>query len=285
MTDDLCGLYWLGHPGSLHPIRLHVGEHKRATQPRTTLTETLSGRVLAQLSPRRTAPRQWSIGGPNELVRDIAVLDEVLNGLRPPYVWVDPWAQVTNLLTPRSSLWQDAVDAQATVSLAGRYPLAGGGYAATSVVQSNTAQSIISGAAPVVPGLPVTVSAWVAGSTSCRINLQWLDSNGASISVLGGSNVPAGLSVLSRSSLSVPADQVPATAVAVRLFTYNGVSVAARAQVTWTSGPVDWSIGGGASTVIVEGPSVDPTWAVPDPSFAHGRRADVSFTVTEIGAP
>lgn len=282
MADDLCGLYWLGHPGALHPILLHVGEHKRSTQPRTVLSETLGGRVLAQLSPRRTAPRVWSIGGPSELVKDIAVLDEVLSGLRPPYVWVEPWAQVTNLLTPRSSLWQDAADAQSTVSLAGRQPLDGGGYAATSVVQSNPALQIVSGAAPVVPGVPFTVGAWVAG-TNARINAQFMDSSGVAISSVAGNTV-SGADVLRRSFRTFTPAQVPANAAAVRMWTTN-VSVAARAQVTWTSGPVDWAIGGGVSQVIVTDSSSAPTWSVPDPSFAHGRRTDVSFTVTEIGAP
>lgn len=282
MADDLCGLYWLGHPGALHPILLHVGEHKRSTQPRTVLSETLGGRVLAQLSPRRTAPRVWSIGGPSELVKDVAVLDEVLSGLRPPYVWVEPWAQVTNLLTPRSSLWQDAAEVQSTVSLAGRYPLDGGGYAATTVVQSNPAWQIVSGAAPVVPGVPFTVGAWVAG-TNARINAQFMDSSGVPISSVAGNTV-SGADVLRRSLRTFTPGQVPANAAAVRMWTTN-VSVAARAQVTWTSGPVDWAIGGGVSQVIVTDSSSAPTWAVPDPSFAHGRRTDVSFTVTEIGAP
>lgn len=282
MADDLYGLYWLGHLGALHPIKLHVGEHRRATQSRTVLSETLSGRVLAQLSPRRTSPRQWSIGGPAELVKDVAVLGEILAGLRPPYVWVEPWAQVTNLLTPRSSLWQDAADAQSSVSLAGRYPLEGGGYAASTVVQSNTAQSIIGGAAPVVPGLPVTVSAWVAG-TDARVNAQWIDSNGASISVHAGSTV-TGTDVLRRSTLTFTPGEIPSNAVAVRPFTYY-TSVAARAQVTWTTGPVDWAIGGGVAQVLVTDDNTAPTWAVPDPAFVNGRRADVSFTVTEIGAP
>ncbi|WP_068325039.1 hypothetical protein [Janibacter terrae] len=282
MADDLCGLYWIGHVGSLHPILLHVGEHKRTSQPRVSLSETLSGRVLAQLSPRRTAPRSWSIGGPDELVKDVAALGEVLAGLRPPYVWVEPWAQVTNLLTPRSSLWQDTVAAQFSVSMAGRYPLDGGGYAAATVVQSNVAQSMISGAAPVVQGLPVTVAAWVAG-TSARVNGQFLDSNRVAISQFAGNTV-TGVDVLRRSHKTFTPAEVPSNAVAVRLFTTNA-SVAARAQVTWTSGPVDWSIGGGASTVVVTDESLDTTWAVPDPGFAHGRRASVAFTVTEIGAP
>ena len=282
MSNDLCGLYWLGHLGALHPIKLHVGEHRRASQSRTVLTETLSGRVLAQLSPRRTSPRQWSIGGPDELVADVAALDEVLAGLRPPYVWVEPWAQVTNLLTPRSSLWQDAAEAQSTVSLAGRYPLEGGGFVAASVVQSNPAQSILSGKAPVVPGLPVTASACVAG-TDARIYAQFLDSNGASISVTGGSTV-TGVDVLRRVSLTFTPGEVPSNAVAIRPWVAN-TSVAARAQVTWTSGPVDWSIGGGVAQVIVTDDSMDLRSARTEPSYDLGRRADVSFTVTEIGAP
>lgn len=282
MSDDLCGLYWLGHLGALHPIKLHVGEHRRASSSRTVLSETLSGRVLAQLSPRRTSPRQWSIGGPAELVADVAVLGEVLAGLRPPYVWVDPWAQVTNLLTPRSSLWHDAADAQSTVSLAGRYPLDGGGFAAATVVQSNTAQSILSGKAPVVAGLPVTVSAWVAG-TDARIYAEFLDSNGARADWGGGSMV-SGTDVLRRVSLTFTPGEIPSNAVAIRLWVAN-TSVAARAQVTWTTGPVDWAVGGGVAQVLVTDDNTAPTWAVPDPAFVNGRRADVSFTVTEIGSP
>ena len=261
--------FWLGHPGALLPIPDRAVSLSRSTERVNTFATSASGRRRAYQTAR-VGLREWKVSVSRLRPTESAVLHELLNDTDPPYVWVDPWSQVTNLMSPASALMQDCIPELAYL---GRQPLADGGFATTARANPE-GDPVTLAPAPVETGLPVTASAYLSAGT---VTVVFLDQAGATVSETQSEPV-IGVEALIRAHVSVL--QVPAAAAAVAL-RIAGASVIARPAVTWTTELVDYGAGGGAAQVVLGAIEEAPVWAM---TKATGQRwADTQFTVTEVG--
>ena len=103
---------------------------------------------------------------------------------------------------------------------------------------------------PVIPGLPVTGSAWVSGAGAFLL-LQFFDSAGALLS--GHSSQPARGDELERVSVSAVAPPLATTA----RISARQVSLFARPAITWTSEATPWGVGRGCPKAVIEADSHD----------------------------
>jgi hypothetical protein len=276
MTDyhiDRPAGFWIGHPGALLALPGIKGSLARTSSRDVSYTTSASGRTRAYLAARRTPLRQWKVTIPRMQPQEAAVLLGLLVGTDPPYLWVDPWSRLTNLLTPDAVALTGSVPALAPL---GRQPLAEGGYAPTGGANP-TAAVVNLPPAPVVPDQPVTVSAYLGSTGQAGVSARWLNSNGAIIGAITSTTV-TGVLALNRASVSVAAPPVTAAAVAIRI---DGASVIAHPAVTWTAAVTAFGAGGGASQVIVA--SVDETIRAAELAATGDRLTDLSFTVVEVG--
>lgn len=244
----------------------------------TTFEMTLEGVVQAQVRPVRVR-RSWGLGVGAGTPADIANIlafsaGEFGNG---PFVWVSADAPVTNLLTPDVSVCGESAVVGATVAQGGPLNLPGGGVAGRSLLNSNTAQNMYFGSAivPVIPGQPVTGSAYVVGAGS-KVGLNFHDAAGAYITnALSTGTGTAGATT--RLSVTATAPANAASCVPFGQSTTQG----ARPAVTWTTQVFDWQPGEGCTKAILSGLSRDLVLALRDPS--SGRYSNLSCTITELG--
>ncbi|WP_375425994.1 hypothetical protein [uncultured Friedmanniella sp.] len=265
--------YWIGHPGALLPLPGIKGKLTRSVERAATYKTSAAGQRRAYLSARRAPLRQWDVTLPHLKPSEAAVLHGLLMETDPPYVWVDVWSRVTNLLTPAAAGLVDIIPALVP---AGRQPLTGGGYAPTAVANPDGALVYVA-PAPVVPDQPVTISAYLAAPVAGTVTAVFLDSAGAIIGVPSVSAAVSGESTLTRASLTLtpPGN---AAAVSIRI---DGASIIAQPAVTWTSELVEYGPGGGAAQVIIPSLTESIEQAV---LAASGKRlAEVTFTVYEVG--
>lgn len=280
------GCYWIGHSGNLYPVGDQVGEVGLEHDDEPKITRILGGGISARVN-RTRANRTWAVTIPEAEVDDVVNLQALLAATMPPYAWVTPFAQVTNVLTPEQSVLKST---SPTLALSGAWPLAGGDgkkFAIATRVNPSAAFGNIApvtvGPAPIPPpwaGRKVTVSSELATARAqgAYVVLQWLNAAGAVIGSPIQGNAVTGMDALRR---SVATGTPPAGAAACR-FTNNYAEVIAQPAVTWTDAPTRWGVGGGARRVLVHGlrESIGE-WAVPsDQSLI---RQDVSFTVLETG--
>jgi hypothetical protein len=250
---------------------------------------TLGGAVKAQLG-KRTA-REIKVD--HEMVdpAGIANLAALVAGEYGggPFWWVDPWAQVTNLLTPAASVlevgtWR-AEDAAKAVSAASVL-LADGGRAGRSIVVGVPSELLTlprrptasgwpaADNIPVLPGKPVTASVYASG-TAVDVRMQWLDAAGTSLGSQTARTAAPGAIARRCSVTGVPPEGAASCYVAV-----TGANVIARPAVTWTARVMPWHVGQGMPRVVVAAIDEDPALA----SIAPGRQwAASSYTVTEVG--
>lgn len=274
------GNYWIGHPGNLLPLPDYVGVLEVTSQQDPVLSESLGGGIRARIK-RARPPRSWKVDIPNTHVDEVAQVRLLLNSTLGPYVWLDPWAQVTNVLTPEMSTMGSLVSPAAGLPQnGGGWRLIGTDGQQAALTRSNpTKGGVWIGPAPIPPvavGRPVTASIWISSSSSARVNLQWLDGSGSVMSAVQG-NIVTGLDGLRRSvATGIP----PWGASAARIYV-AGSEVLAMPAVTWTSDAVEWDVGNGVQQVVVGGMSRSTSHAVPESRAL--RRADLSFTVTEVG--
>lgn len=266
--------YWIGHPGALLPLPDIQGDLTRKVGRAVSYNESASGRRRAYLAARRAPLREWNVTLPRLRPTEAAPLHELIMGTDPPYVWVDPWSLVTNLLTPAVVGLEGAVP---TLAPLGRQPLVEGDFAATA--GANPGGGVVNlPPAPVVPDLPVMVSAYVASASGGTIAAVFLDSAGGVIGTPVVSDPVVGSAALVRASLLTATPPTNAAAVSIRV---TGATVIARPAVTWTSELLEFGAGGGAAQVVVSGLDEAIRWATR--TAAWPRWADASFTVTEVG--
>ena len=270
MSD--CGGYWIGTPG--HLIRID-GSHAGLTRSWRPSVRIIDGGLAPSFAFRgtRRPGRQWVIGLDMCTPDEIAGLHELLMSPAASLMMVDPWAQVTNVLSPEASVF---VGAGTPI---GGYDIQGGGHVTRAVSNPAAVDSLAylgSGWAPVIPGRPVTASALVAGTLQPLVTLWWRDAKGSLISTTHDSpRVPAGLGSLRLASVTATP---PANAVAATV-TPAYAQVAARAQITWTDTVHEWGIGGAALRCVIEETSDAIEYAVP----GGIRRTSHAITVTEVG--
>lgn len=270
MSD--CG-YWLGHPGHLLRVDGGHGRLARSWASPVTVHDGRAAPRYAHASTRRQ-PRSWDVTVENSFVEEVNGLHELATGLSGPFMLVDPWAQVTNVLTVEASLVQAP-----GLERVGGFDLAGGGHVASAALNSTAtaATAIAAGDGPVLPGGTVTGSMWLASAFAARVRVRFLDADQNSLSVHDGPAV-TGMDRMRRSTVTATA---PAGAVAARVGAVGG-QYHARAALTWTDTPTEWGIGGLAQQCVIEEVGDDVHHAVPGPS-ASLRRLSVSFRVTEVG--
>lgn len=241
----------------------------------SSLSWTMGGRQKAQY--RLNAPRAWRVGIGTATPGQVAGLGGLLRGLYgpPPWTYVGPWAQVTNLLTPAASVlaagsWTGAGVPGGSVTL-------DDGSAPVLSVLSDTGASINLPDVPAVPGKPVTGSAWGAGDTGFTVTLRFLNTAGGTVSAASATTAAPLGSPLRRGHVTATP---PDGTVSVRL-ELTGAKRAAQPAVSWTPDLAAWTVGEGAPTVIVQGLSRAVQLAVADQAFM--RRSSASFTVQEVG--
>lgn len=244
----------------------------------TTFNTTLGGRRIAQRPPapeRRTWAAQLSEASTPAQVGTIAafVNGEWGNG---PFVFVSADAPVTNLLTPAAASCapDEFVGTSITPTEAGPM-LTPDGWAGRSFSKATT-NGIFLGKDiyPSLPGVPVTVSAYVKGAGGA-VRLVWYNIAGAPVGSVA-STVAATSGIVRSHATGLP----PADAVGFRIAVNNATVQACRAAATWTKTLFDWSGGQGCLSAVVHGSSSDLTLAA---NTRGAQFAGFSFTVTEVG--
>lgn len=266
---------YLGRPGSFDALTVSspmpIGV---AGQVRSVMT--LGGRRVAQLPVARSR-RVWTVSRNAALPREWAVWQEYADGLwgAGPHTFVDPWTQVTNVLTREQSLgvgWSGSTFKAQT----GRLTLPDGARAPGWLQRDGTGgTSTLLAGTPVVAGLPVTLAVWAERASSVSSVSLTANFRDATDSIVGS---PASVSesVAGWHHLMVSA-VAPVGAATVQI-TVIGVATVAVPQVTWTNSTAHGWVVGQSAQVVVSGGSHAPIIATHDVALTAG-----SVTVTEVG--
>ena len=273
-------MHWIGHPGSLLPIRDRGEESSQADQ-QVVLSRSLGGTVRAAVS-RKRAPRSWSLSIPSAHWDEVAHVEALLAGTLGPYQLVTARMQVSNVLTPERSVMTDQA-----LGMGGVWEVEGGEWATTVRLNPAAAFStdapVTIGPAPTPPvftARPVTVSAYLAtnATAGAYVTLEWLDAAGAQVGpTIQEDNFVFGMDMLRRSTVTATP---PAGAVACTL-TAHYAEVISMPQVTWTAGPIEWTPGKGVDQVVVTGFGDSTSIAAPD--SRNFRRTSVGIELQEVG--
>lgn len=274
-------LAYLGSKGALVgfkcPSAVDISKPRQVSYKRT-----LGGRVKAQYGP--TVRREWQVGIETSTPAEVAAL-QGLSGFMfgpPPWVWIDPWAQVTNLLTPEQSMpgvsnpgtWFGDVVAGGAVTIPGL------GRITESLVGAGPVTFPYYGGAhdriPVVPGQPLTVAVYGSGTGTGTVTVGLFDANGAGINTYSTNySIDGTMRRYKHTMASVP------NGAATAYIRATGFATVALPSATWTKDLADWSPGNGCRSAIVEGLSESVQLAVRE--VAGLRRSGLSFTVKEVG--
>lgn len=267
---------YLGTLGRLVPIYSNP-TMKTSGDDKYTFSRTLEGRVKAQVSidTRRT----WELSAHAATTTDIGSLTGFISGEWGvgPFVWVAPDAPSTNLLTPEVASCGPAAAYGANTYVGAPVDLGGNIWAGRSILNTDpTAVLYFSNQrTPILPGVPVTGSAWLLGAGS-RARLHWYGADGAGLGVEYGESTGVATKFTRLSVTGKP----PAGAVACGVSAMNAMQ-GARPAITWTEEPFPWGEGCGCLKAVVS--SIGRT-ALAASSRESGRvYSDVSFTITEVG--
>lgn len=230
---------------------------------------TLGGKTRMQVS--RETRRTWTVSADMLRPDEIGSLQELLDIGRPPWSWVEPWSQVTNLLTPAQSTLT-AGTFQGSGDLLGRVDLGRGQYTSWSLAPQGWID--IGQRTPVEPGLPVSGSLWLAGSR-VEVCLVWQHADGQYEETKA--RVSEGGDRVRRVAVSA---RPPSTARSVAL-RIKGASMITRPALTWTPKPVEWHHGQGCNSAIVLG--LDQAIILAYREQRSARAANISFQVQEVG--
>lgn len=272
---------YIGPLGGLVEVDCPSGLRTAADRPVSTRVTT-SGVVRQQVS--RRASREWDVqwgAARPEQIANLAALAAGEFGIG-PFWFVDPWAQVTNLLAPAASTLESSPPSGMTAG--GPVDLADGSRAGRSWVVANPATihhtSYVDGIlsrVPVVNGTPACGSVYASGS-SVDVRLQWYDASSAFLSnTAWRSSAPGGQMVRCWQVGNPP---VGAHSVSVQA---RGANRFTRPAVTWTSFLTDWHVGQGAPSVAIPASLSQDVILATRESRAGGRLASVSTTIREVG--
>lgn len=272
---------WLGNVGSLVELPFHdsrAESHERSS----TQQVTLGGRRLVQLGP--STRRTWGVslwkGSTTEMAARALAFAEGEHG-RGPWWWVSDWASTTNVLTPDMSMMR-SVPLSETTTTGGPMRLPDGDVAGSSLLVQQGQRIFPMGedrSVPVIPGRPVTVSAWVEGGTDTYILVSLFDSSGAIQRSIPRARLSSSWAETERLSVTVTAG---ANEHLARFYVGNnsGPIRVARPAVTWTREVRDWGTGAGCAKAVITDVSVDPQRLISRPNTDH---AGVSFKIVEVG--
>lgn len=234
---------------------------------------TLGGQVKAFRGPK--SRRTWSVGIGTATPNEIAALQGLLEYGTPPWVFIEPYAMVTNLLHPEQSVLMPGTwIGSATVGGAG--VTADGTRFGRSIIASGNVDLHCRNSAydrlPVVPGVAVSGSFYASGAGTAR--LIWINAAGGTVSITTG---PAITGTLTRRIVTATP---PDGAVAVQLSANGFTGTITLPAYTFTREPAVWAMGRGCNRVVVEGFSEAVQLATADPAM---RRSSISFTAREVG--
>ena len=261
---------WLGVPGNMVELKCPASAAYQQA-PDLSVETTLGGRDKAQVG--RTIAREWSLNmGPAHQGAATA-LTRFQHGLygQGPWWFIDPWAAVTNVLTPAQSLPGPRNGGPRNAVPAGAWWVPGVGMLSHSVLTSGVSSFE---QAPVVPGTPVTAGAYVAGEGGGWVSVQVLDRTGAVIST--GTTYLDLTSTPVWEEATLPA--VPAAGHTARLAVSAEVQQVALVAVNWASSIGEWAPGQGCSRALVGDTTVDPVTAVNN----AGARATHEAKIIEL---
>lgn len=227
--------------------------------------------------PAGRALREWSVSMSKARPEQAAAFQALAMGAMGigPFVFADPLAQVTNLLTPRMSLMDPALLSTSTPRSNITAATLDGEPA--GLVPTTASAGYWGYNTPVHPQRPVTLSLTVQGSASVEFRVMRKD---WTYPHLTQATVSAAQPERVSLTLAPPFDQdAVMCGFAVTATTATLIS---RPQITWTRQPMVWSPGRGAKDVVVHGLKESFDRASPRP---HGSTwLDYSATVTEVGS-
>lgn len=245
-----------------------------------SFTTTLEGRVKAQLRP--TSRRSWGLSARAASPTDVGTLSGFASGEwgTGPFVWVAPGAASVNLLTPEVARCGPQAVFSSTVSRTGPMSLGADGWAGSSLTTSDPNGTLWIGASkaptPVLPGQPVTASAYVIGA-GAKLRLHWVAADGSAMS---GTVISSGSGVAGAPRRLHATGMPPVGAVSCTAST-TGAPQATRPAITWTDAMFPWGDGQGCLKAVVSaaGSTVEAA-SSRDPSRNY---SDMKFTITEVG--
>lgn len=265
---------YLGELGRL--VRLRCASTERAGRAaRYRERTTVEGLRRVQVIPAqaRTWDVDWALADQSE----VAALSQFVTGAwgSGPWHWVSVEASRWNLLTPdEADLVSHSVSGVTDV---GPMLDVDGVWRARSVGTTLTSgYAIVVAGIPVLPGVKVTWSADVVGSVAVapQIAMSFLDASGQVVS--GGYKSGLAMAGVQRVSQTLTP---PAGAVSVAVGIAPSVLKMTRPQVSWTDGPVPFSVGHGCRAAVIE-------WAGSDLVAAWDRKSgalsSTGFTVLEV---
>ena len=243
---------------------------------RTAFVQPPAGRVL----------REWSVSMANAFPEDAAAFQSLAMGGMGvgPFVFADPLAQVTNLLTPRQSLMEPAALAvtgpgqpRSNITPAVMVMPSGVQVPAGHVKSSS---SVFWGfGTPVLRSKPVTLSLMVQGQATVTLRIMRNDaawSNRHAEVVVVDSPLPQRVSI----TFDRPYAE-DAVMCGVQVATTSAATIA-QPQITWTRTAMPWAPGRGANQVVVHG--LSESFDRADARLSGVRRLEYSATVTEVGS-
>lgn len=269
-------MIYLGSLGRMIGIKCPASQNVQAEE-RHSFSTTLEGRRKAQV--RQAGRRTWSLQTSDATTpSEHSLLSQFANGAwgNGPFRFISADASVTNLLTPAAAdcMPGEYVLTSGLTMSEGVPMLTPDGWAARSFIKStNNGLYFGKDMLPVLPGVPVTVSAYVRGNGGA-VNIVWYDSAGSSISAHYG-GVTAGTTNVIRSWLTATP---PSNAVSFRFQANGSVMQACRPAATWSDKLLPYGDGQGCVKAVVSAMSRDQVLAVPGSTYSN-----VSFTATEVG--
>lgn len=248
-----------GHIGTLAHLlpALPTREMQVSAADRFTFQEA-SNRRWAFATSKGPRLRTWQVDSTALTSEQAGALQELAEGAwgLGPFIFIPCPAHATNVLTPGQSLLEG-------VANGGPVALPGGSTAPRSVVGGATVT--LADKVPVIPGKPVTVSLYMAGG-SATVSFKTLTGSTVGSRPL----VPTG-DLMQRVTVTAPS--VPATARYATI-TATGYTALARPQLSWTSEPVPWEVGGGVAQVVIQNSSPTPL---------RGGWSNISMQIVEVG--
>ncbi|MHA7275370.1 hypothetical protein ACX80O_02385 [Arthrobacter sp. Hz1] len=248
------------------------------TRPRSERM-TLDGTINEQRG--KTSRRQWNIGLGSSTAAELASLQALELGAfgPPPWVWVEPYAQVTSLLSPEQAVLLDgSFPTSADVKPGGAGITADGIPFGRSVNITNGADVFLHyrrstpDRLAVRPKIPVVGSVYASGNAYLKI--EFFNAVGTFIGEVSGA------AVLGNLSRRITAAVAPDGSATAQLRVYGATQLTLPA-FTWTREAAPWAVGRGCNRVSLLGLSEAVEAASVDVDAF--RRSAMKLTARELG--
>lgn len=261
---------WIGTLGDLAEFKCPSKLSRSGERAMSRFTG-LDGTDTMFVGTGRTA-RSWDVDLSAATPDDVRALELIEHGARGvgPFLFVDPLMAATNVLTPRQSLMEpDTLPPRVTPS---RTVVPGLGSMPAAITEVDVVARFGNGS-PVVPGTPVTVSAWVVSTAAIKVSAQCMRVDGSWTN--NESRTQAGFESGGWVSVTVtPA--ADAAKVDLRIQSSAPVVVACP-SIKWSTHDAPWAVGQGVAAVVVEPISVDALRAT-----SAQQLVDASVRIQEV---